>query len=80
MAYPDDQIAIYEAEYGHPWPNCATPDCENKRCCWSLTGHCFPCAEQLIGRDDLIRRYDASHDITWEESHRMDAEDDPEDE
>lgn len=26
------------------WPNCSTPDCENKACLWLSTGKCFPCS------------------------------------
>jgi hypothetical protein len=60
-------------EYADPfpdWPNCATPDCGNKQCTWAQTGHCFPCSERIVGREEMIRRYNATHDTTWVETRR----------
>jgi hypothetical protein len=48
------------------WPNCAMPDCGNKCCTWSRTVYCFPHAEELIGREELICRYNASHERPWD--------------
>lgn len=48
------------------WPACPTPDCEYGVCSWAGTGLCFPCSEQLIGRDELIRRFNSTHDKPWE--------------
>lgn len=50
------------------WPPCQTPDCEYGVCLWADTGLCFPCSERLIGREELIRRFNATHDMTWEEA------------
>lgn len=49
------------------WPNCSIPDCENKVCTWATATLCFPHSEELIGRDEMIRRYDATHERTWAE-------------
>ena len=43
------------------WPNCATPDCHHKRCLWSGTVYCHPCATQLLGPEELERRYEHTH-------------------
>lgn len=53
------------------WPNCETPDCENKCCTWSRTPFCFPCAERLIGNAELIARYNLTHDLTWEQAREL---------
>lgn len=47
------------------WPNCAIPDCQHKCCTWSGTLYCFPHAEELIGRAEIIRRFDATHEFPW---------------
>lgn len=49
------------------WPNCTTPDCENKQCLWGGLPLCFPCSERVVGREEMIRRYNATHDTSWEE-------------
>jgi hypothetical protein len=58
------------------WPNCPTPDCGNKVCAWTGTGVCFPCSERLITRAEVIRRYNATHDMTWDEAEAADRADD----
>ncbi len=55
------------------WPNCPTPDCGNKVCAWTETGVCFPCSEQIIGKAELIRRFDATHEKSWAECEAEDA-------
>lgn len=57
-----DQLAAYRERWGYEWPNCATPDCEHKRCCWAGTGLCYPCSRLLFGRSEMNRRYRATHD------------------
>jgi hypothetical protein len=57
-----DQLADFRETYGFEWPNCATPDCEHKRCCWSGTDFCHPCAVRVLGRPEVDRRYRATHD------------------
>lgn len=50
------------------WPNCQTPDCENKACTWSDRPEiCFPCGERVLGRDAMIARFNATHDEPWTE-------------
>lgn len=61
------------------WPNCATPDCDAKACTWSrLPTLCFPCGELLLGRAAMIAAYDETHDLSWEESARLEALEDAE--
>lgn len=60
------------------WPNCTTPDCENKQCTWSDLPYCFPCAERQIGHAEMVRRFDATHDMTWEETKRIEDLEDAE--
>ncbi len=55
------------------WRNCTTPECENKCCTWSGTTVCFPCAQRLLGKAELIARYNKTHDITWAEATALDA-------
>lgn len=49
------------------WPNYASPDCGNKCCTWSMTPLCFPCAEQMLGKQELIRLYNLMHEVSWEQ-------------
>ena len=58
----DDQLAIFREQHGFEWPNCATPDCENKCCTWSGTPFCHPCATRRVGKEEMQRRYDTTHD------------------
>lgn len=44
------------------WPNCETFDCGNKVCTWGHQTKCFPCAVQEVGYDEMVRRFDATHD------------------
>lgn len=50
------------------WPNCETPDCENKQCTWARLPYCFPCSERMVGKEEMIRRFNATHDMTWEQA------------
>jgi hypothetical protein len=59
------------AEFADPfpdWPNCETPDCGNKQCTWAGLPLCFPCSKRVVGPDEMIRRYNATHDMTWEQA------------
>lgn len=47
------------------WPNCAIPDCGNKVCTWGSDCYCAPHAAELVGPDEMIRRWDATHDEPW---------------
>lgn len=58
------------------WPNCTTPDCEHKQCTWSGTPFCFPCAERWLGHAEMVRLFDATHDLTWEETKRLETAED----
>lgn len=49
------------------WPNCSIPDCEFKVCTWATATLCAHHSEELLGREELIRRYDATHARTWAE-------------
>jgi hypothetical protein len=40
------------------WPNCATPDCPNKRCLWSGTALCHQCAVHALGAGEMQLRYE----------------------
>jgi hypothetical protein len=44
------------------WPNCASIDCMHKACLWAGTGLCYPCSEQLLGKEEMKRRYEITHD------------------
>lgn len=52
--------------------NCETPDCEGKVCTWASTAFCAWCVEVRVGRDELTRRYDLTHERTWAESQNDD--------
>lgn len=54
--------------WGYEWPNCDTPDCENKRCCWGGTGRCHPCSVRLVGRAEMDRRYIATRSSPTDDS------------
>jgi hypothetical protein len=47
------------------WPNCTTPDCQYKACTWADVDWCFQCAVCRLGRSEVIRRYDATHERPW---------------
>lgn len=69
MEERDLQCLLYELEYGKPWANCPTPDCENKVCDWALEGVCAPCSLRKVGPTVMIARYNRSHpDTPWTES------------
>jgi hypothetical protein len=60
------------------WPNCTTPDCPNKQCTWSGLTLCHPCAVRAIGEGEMVQRFNATHDITWDEATRLTESDDDE--
>ncbi len=43
------------------WPNCATPDCKNKRCIWSGEKECYQCCVRKVGKAEMDRRYEVTH-------------------
>ena len=47
------------------WPNCMTPDCEHKQCMWAKVPFCFVCAAKKLGRAELIRRFNETHEVPW---------------
>lgn len=57
-----DELGVFS------WPACPTADCENLQCTWAETGLCHPCSVRLVGMPEMIRRWDATHDVTWEEA------------
>lgn len=49
------------------WPNCTTPDCENKQCEWAGMDVCHPCAVKRVGLVEMERRYAVTHpDGQWD--------------
>lgn len=52
------------------WPNCETPDCQHKHCCWATDNTlCFPCNVRKFGRDKVLARWDETHDgLTFQEA------------
>ena len=44
-----DQLADFKERHGYDWPNCGTPDCENKACVPSDL--CHPCSLRFYGVD-----------------------------
>ena len=69
---------FFESPDDPNWPNCITPDCEYKQCTWSAMEYCFTCCERQVGPQEMIRRYNATHDITWEEEKWLDELEDEE--
>lgn len=55
------------------WPNCRTPDCGNKQCDWSGTVYCCPCATTLLGPEEMIQRFNETHDKPWPDGLSMPA-------
>jgi hypothetical protein len=43
------------------WPSCITPDCPYRRCLWTDTEWCYPCAEKELGPDEMYRLYNNAH-------------------
>lgn len=43
----DWMLADFKKKYGYDWPNCTTPDCENKACIPS--DKCHPCTVKFYG-------------------------------
>ena len=44
------------------WPDCATPDCTAKVCTWGSESLCYPHEERLVGKKEMDRRYDLTHE------------------
>lgn len=44
------------------WPNCATPNCKNKVCTWGSDSLCYPHEERIVGKAEMDRRYNATHE------------------
>ncbi len=64
----DDQLAIFRAQHGYEWPNCSTADCGNKVCTWATDYYCASCSLQLLGPEEITRRYNETHpDTPWTE-------------
>ena len=58
QADDDDELP---QELADAWPNCEIPDCHWKRCTWSGTVYCAPCAQRFLGRAEYERRFRATH-------------------
>ena len=44
------------------WPNCATPDCQNKTCLWAPSPDlCYPCNERFYGKVLMDTQYALTH-------------------
>lgn len=52
-------------------PFCAVPGCEYRQCVWAEGPYCFPHSVDHYGEAEMIRRYEATHDITWEEFQKL---------
>lgn len=65
----EDQLEHFKEKYGFDWPNCATPDCENKACVPS--DRCHPCSLLYYGvdpRPDIDDEDEEDEDEEEEES------------
>lgn len=60
------QEQAFKEAFAPDWPNCSTPDCENKVCVWATATLCAPCSLSLVGPDEMIRRWNATHDEPWD--------------
>ena len=49
------------------WAACTTPDCGNLQCTWAGLPFCYPCSERRLGKAEMDRRYDATHERTLEQ-------------
>lgn len=48
------------------WPNCATPDCENKSALLGIhPGRCYPCNVALQGKEATDAQYRAAFGEQW---------------
>jgi hypothetical protein len=65
-------LEFYDDPEVPEWANCSSPDCPNKVCTWASDYHCFKCCEWCKGKPWMIARYEATHDMTWEEATRDD--------
>jgi len=45
------------------WPNCPTPDCENKICLWANSGLCYKCSEAVYGKEEMKAQYNRTYDV-----------------
>ena len=64
------------AEFADPfpwWPNCEAPDCGNKQCTWADLPLCFRCGERVVGHAEMVRRFNASHELTWEQTQALEV-------
>jgi hypothetical protein len=43
------------------WPNCTTPDCENKICLWAQKGLCAKCTKKRFGQAYMDNMYEKTH-------------------
>lgn len=46
---------------------CVTPSCDNAVCMWASESRCFPCCEAEVGHDEMVRRFNATHTVTWDD-------------
>ncbi len=72
---PDCNAQIIEGPGGHyltgcehfpRWPDCSTPECPSKVCTWGSADKCYICEEQIVGKKEMRRRYDITHERPWE--------------
>jgi len=65
----DQQLAHYRATRGYDWQTCRIPDCGYKVCDWATDFYCAPHSLELLGPDEMTRRYNDTHpDTPWTES------------
>ena len=53
---------VYKALF---WAECATDGCGYKVCSWGSDKHCYPCEERVVGKDEMERRYNETHEHPW---------------
>lgn len=46
-------------------PSCRILGCRYKICTWGSESRCYPHEEILVGRDEMVRRYDLTHERHW---------------
>jgi hypothetical protein len=44
------------------WPNCKVDKCGAKVCTWASNDYCYPHEKALVGEDEMMRRYDLTHE------------------
>jgi hypothetical protein len=47
------------------WLDCSIPDCPNKICTWGSESLCHPHEKAIVGEEEMIRRYNATHERPW---------------